>query len=184
MAAGHVDVAIPTLLHGCKGLLADDGGYWHGHPLVRWGGLLTLTSADGLYGRLTAARWRRVRSPTLSDAQIRRGTQDASARGHGPACPASGGGKLGITETFGDRIETDELARGVIPRKHWLHYGGLDGIKAHPAGLTGTRGIEQIAVGGTRPGQPLATTQLRLTTPSHALGNQGALILGYGRADL
>ena len=71
-----------------------------------------------------------------------------------------------------------------IPGKHLLHYRGLDGVQPHPAGITGALGIEQIAIGGARPGQQLATAQLGLAPPSHALGNQGAFILGHGSANL
>jgi len=65
-----------------------------------------------------------------------------------------------------------------------LYHRRLDRVNPHPAGITGTVGIEQIAVGGASPGQQLSASQLGLATPSHPFRNEGALVLGYRTANL
>jgi len=61
---------------------------------------------------------------------------------------------------------------------------GLDRVNLYPARITRAVQIEQGAIGGAGPGPQLATAQFGLAPPSHALGNQGPLILRDRTANL
>jgi hypothetical protein len=65
-----------------------------------------------------------------------------------------------------------------------LDHGGWDWVKTHAAGIPWPIRSKQIAIGCAGPWQQLATAQLGLAPPSHALSNQGALVFSDGRADL
>jgi hypothetical protein len=179
-----VPVTIQAVLGRFEGLLADEGRHRHGHPLLRWGRLLTLTGAHWRQGGLALAGRRGAGPATVGDSWGGRRAQHAPYRGDIPAFSASGRGHLGLTEALGPVRQTGRLSGGGIPGNHVRHHGRVDWGKAHAAGSPRTVGIEERAVGCAGPGQQLATAELRLPPPSQALGNQGPLVLGHRRADV
>ena len=184
VSTGHLHVTIQAVLSRFEGLLAEDGRHRHGHPLLRWGRLLTLAGPHRLQGRCATARRRGAGPATLGDARGGRRAQHAPYRGHVPTFATPGRGNLGLTEALGNLRQAWSLAGVGRPGKHVLHHGGLDRGNAHPAGITRAFGIEKRAVGGSGPGQQLATAELGLATSSPTLGDQGTLVLSHSAANL
>jgi hypothetical protein len=91
---------------------------------------------------------------------------------------------LGVGQARGHAIEGGRRLGVGRPREDLGDPGGLDGIEPQALGITWALGIHDIPVGGDGPGPQLATAQLRLSAPSHPVGDQGAFILGYGPPDL
>ena len=101
-----------------------------------------------------------------------------------PACAAPGCGHGGIAEARRHLRQAWGLAGVGRPGQHGRHHGRLDWVKTHSAGLTRAVGIEQRAIGRSRPRAKLATAPCGVAPSAHALGNQGPLILGHGGADV
>src|SRR6266850_722952 len=70
--AGHLYVPIQAVLGGVKGLLTDNGRYRHGHPLLRWSGLLTLARPHGLQSGCAPVCRRGAGPATLGNARVGR----------------------------------------------------------------------------------------------------------------
>src|SRR3712207_107667 len=71
-----------------------------------------------------------------------------------------------------------------IAGEQLLDHGRLRRLDRDARWIAGAVRVEPIAVRWPGPGQPAAGAQLRLPAASHALGDEGALVLGHGAADL
>jgi hypothetical protein len=181
---GHWHVTMQAVLGSCKGLLPDHGRHRHGHPLLRWSGLLTLARPRGLQSGCAPACRRGASPATLGHARGGRRAQKAPYRSDMPAFATPGRGHGGLAEARRSLRPAWGLAGVGIPGKHVLHHGRWHGVKTHAAGIARAVGIEPRALRRSSPREKLTTAPFGLAPASHALGNQGPLVLGHGGADV
>jgi len=181
---GHWHGTMQAVLGCVKGLLPDHGRHRHGNPLLRWSGLLTLARTHGLQSGLAPACRRGASPATLGNARGGRRAQNAPYRSDIPAFSTPGRGHVGLAEALRSLRQAWGLAGVGRPGKHVLHHGRLHWVKTHAAGIARAVGIEQRAIGRSSPREKLTTAPCGLAPSSHALGNQGPLVLGHGGADV
>ncbi len=78
----------------------------------------------------------------------------------------------------------DRLALVGEPHEQVTHHRSLRLVQANAGGIARPIGIKPVAVGWPCPWQQGAGAQLAQAAAAHALGDQGALILGDGATDL
>jgi hypothetical protein len=70
------------------------------------------------------------------------------------------------------------------PGEQIAHHRRLRLVHPHPGRVARPLGIEPVAIRWPRPGQQGAGAQPAQAAAAHALGDQGALVLGHRAADL
>jgi hypothetical protein len=71
-----------------------------------------------------------------------------------------------------------------MPGEDLLDDRRFEWVDPHPARITRAFGVQEIAIGHTAPWVQLPTAQLGLAATPHAVGDQGAFILGDRPPDL
>src|SRR4029434_1306493 len=178
VAAGPWHLTLQAVLGRFAGLVADEGWHRHGHPLLRWGWLLTLARSHRLSGGLAPTGRCGAAPDTVGDSRVGRRAQNAPYRGDMPTFATPGRGNLGLTEALSHFRQAWSPPGSGIPGKHVLHHSSLDWVNAYAAGIARAVGIKQRALGGSSPRKKLATAQFGLAPSAQALGNEGPLVRG------
>ncbi len=185
VAPGHPAVVGKPLLRAIELRLADGGGYrGRDDPLGRVQGLLRPrgAAADGEQGG-AAPRGGMAADAVGEDLADIGGVGQHAAQGRGVpgrASPGRGDAQPGQALPHGQ----DRGALVGEPGEQVAHHRRLRLLHPHPSRIAWPLGVEPVAIGRPRPRQQGAGAQLAQAAAAHALGDQGALVLGHGAADL
>ncbi len=152
VAAGHLPVAIQLDLGRVKGFLADDSGDGDRDPFLGRGRRVAVAGADRPQRRFPVTRRRRTGAPAVGGPCIGRRAQHSADAGHIPAWPPRRRGDPLVAEPLGDAVERRWRLGVGVPGEDLGDHGGGHRIEAHPAGVAGPLGVQDVAIGRPCPG--------------------------------
>jgi hypothetical protein len=180
----HLAIIGQPLLGAIELLLADDGGHrCDRDPLGRVRDPLgPLTASQRQQGGAAPLGGMRAEAIGKDLTEVD-GIGEHASQGRGAPGPVTPGRRNAQPLQPLDQGEDRRTVVGE-PSEQVTDDGGFGFVQPHPSRVAGPLGIKPVAIGRPRPGQEGSGAQLAQTTPAHALGNQSALILGHGAADL
>jgi hypothetical protein len=179
---------LPVLRHFrlYRGKLLGGDNRWHltnGDPFARLRrGVMRRAAADRSQGGVPLLGGPGPRAPGVEGAGIDRIGEHIPQAGGIPAPMAVRRTDLVGHEVLGQPAEA--VAFCYIVGEYLAYDHGGHRIQAHAGRVARAAGIDRIAKGRASPGQQAPGLQFGLTPPLHALGDQGALVLGHRAADL
>ena len=184
VSACHLAIIGQPLLGAIELLLADDRGHrCDRDPLGRVRNPLgPLTASQRQEGRAAPLGGMRAEAISKHLPEVERVAEHASQGRGAPGLVAPGRRNSQPVQP----LDQGEDRRSFIgePSEQVPDNRSFGLVQSYPSRVAGPLGIEPVAIGRSRPGQEGSGAQLAQATPAHALGNQGALILGHGAADL
>ena len=184
IATGHILIFLQASLCSIKYFLIDDGWNRDCNPLLRRGRLDAFTPSHRQQGRFAPSCGDWPGASAVGRSCIRRRLQNAPNTRWVPAHPASRCGNLLFSQLFGNPVQRDRRFWVSIPGKDLLNHIGFDGVNTHPAGVTGSLGVQDVSIRSSRPRQQGSGSKFGLPSTPHSFGNQVALVLGHRPTDL